>query len=250
VQEQLVSLHLSKLPGAMLVPIEADIDYTGLLPKIPDQGSTSSCVGQAFSIAVWLIAKAMGIDLPWPSAKAIYDFARAEDQPYVRLNDFGCRPLAAIKCMVEMGMVAESDWPILFHPDGMSNIDVRPPLDVYQNALGYKVGAYYRIPSGPGASALVDRAPANGKMPAFAMPVDEAYERWDTSSVYQGRKGTSLGGHMQCIAGKGDGHKKIVSSWGLTHGAAGIVKIANDYIDSGECTDIIVPTVVPVLQAE
>lgn len=250
VREELVSLHFSKIAGVMgfTVPT-SEINYTGLVPRIPDQGSTSSCVGQAFTISVWLVARVMGITLPWPSAKAIYDFARAEDSPYVKLLDAGSRPLAAIRCMVEMGLVAETDWPIMVNADGSTNINIRPPLDVYQQALGYRVGDYYRIPSGPGASALIDRALAAGKMPVFAMPVDEAYERWDTGAVYPGRKGTSLGGHMQCIAGNGDGHKKIVSSWGTTHGSSGIVKIASDYFDSGEVTDIIVATVVPRLAA-
>lgn len=250
VAEQLVSLHVSHLVGVAAPAPIGDIDYTTLLTRRPDQGSTSSCVGQALSISIWLIAKALGIDIPWPSAKGIYDFARAEDQPYMRFVDAGCRPLAAAAVVTQKGVVAEADWPIVFARDGSTNINVRPPIDIFQTALAFLVGAYYRIPSGPGAAALVDLALANGKMPIFAMPVDEAYEKLNTGAVYEGRAGKSLGGHMQCIAGRGDGFKRIVSSWGVSHGDNGIVKISNSYIDSGECTDIIVPTIVPRLETE
>ena len=247
VQHELVSKHLSNLVGAM-APVRAPVlNYTPLLDKIPDQRNTSSCVGHAFATAIYLTAKLQGFDIPRPSAKAIYDFARGEDQPYVHLQDDGCRPLAAIRCLVDKGMVSDADWPILFHPEGMSNINVRPPIDVYQEALAAKVGDWYRIAAGPGASALIDHALARGYCPVFAMPVDHEYQWLQGEKIYEGRKGASLGGHMQAIAGKGDGYKMIVTSWGATHGDYGVVKIANDYIDSGECTDIIVCTVVPRL---
>lgn len=242
--------HVSNLIGALSpVAAGAEIDYAALLDKIPDQGPTSSCVGQALATALFLTAAVSGAPIPRPSAKLFYDFARAEDQPYVRLVDDGSRPLAAMRCGVDKGMVAEADWAIDFYPSGSSNINTRPPLDVFESALGYRIGDYYRIAAGAGASELVDHALARGFCPIFAMPVDEAYERLHDDSIYEGRKGSSLGGHMQAIAGKGDGFKRVVGSWGTSFGARGLVRIANDYFDSGECTDILVATVVPALVA-
>ena len=250
----LVSVQLAEKPLSALVgagrsaDLPPSLDYTTIMDEIPDQGPTSSCVGQAFATALYLIASIADTPIPRPSAKLIYDYARAEDQPYVRLVDLGSRPTAAIRCLSDQGMVAESEWPIVYMPDGSSNINQRPYLDVYQDALGFKVGDYYRISSGAGASLGIRHALARGFCPVFAMPVDEAYE-YNAGSLYEGRRGASLGGHMQAIGGYGDGFLRIVSSWGAAHGERGVVKIADDYIDSGEATDIIVVTMVPRLSA-
>lgn len=249
VEAQLVSHHVSGLIGAPSSVVLSELDYTSLLDKIPDQGPTSSCVGQALATALFLTAAIAGTPIVRPSAKAIYDFARGEDQPYVHLVDDGSRPLAAMHCGVEKGLVAESDWPLIIHPGGISNINVRAPLDVYQNALGHKIGAYYRIPAGPGASEAVRHALSQGYCPIFAMPVDEAYEQWDSEKIYEGRKGASLGGHMQAIGGFADGCIIVPGSWGTSFARGGIVRIANDFLDSGECTDILVATIVPALAA-
>jgi hypothetical protein len=246
VTQQLTQNHVSKLIGDYRIPTQTKLDYTPFLGGyIPDQGSTSSCVGQAFRTSIWLTAVLARIPIPWPSAKAIYDFARAEDQPYVTLSDIGSRPLAAIRCLVEKGLVAEKEWPILTMTDtGVTNINKRPPMDVYQSALAAKVGAYYRIAPGPGAVTLIKTALAGGYFPVFAMPVDQQFQWW-TSGIYPGRKGLALGGHMQAIAGWADGCLLVPGSWGRAFAENGIVRIANEYIESGECTDIIVCTAVP-----
>lgn len=250
VNHEMVHRPLGELVGAAPSPLAIrSVDFTPFMLDIPDQGATSSCVGQAFATSLFLRAAVTGISIPRPSAKLIYDFARAEDQPYVKLVDAGSRPLAAIRCLVDKGMVAESAWPILEGPDGSTNINVRPLLDIYQDALGFVVGDYYRIPAGRGASDGIRHALALGHVPVFAMPVDETYEHWGTGKVYEGRRGASLGGHMQSTGGYGDGFISVVSSWGIGHGYRGIVKIANDYFDSGEVTDIIVATLVPALTA-
>lgn len=219
-----------------------------MLGGIPDQGGTSSCVGFAFSTALFIIAAIAGTPIPRPSSKLIYDFARAEDRPYSRLLDLGSRPVAAANVLTTKGMVADADWALRFMPDGTSNVNQRPYLDVFQTALAYRLGSYYRISAGGGASAAVRRALDRRLCPVFAMPVDAAYQR-HTSGIYEGRKGASLGGHMQAFCGYGDGYLEVVTSWGETHGERGIVRIANDYVDSGECTDIITPTLLPALRA-
>jgi len=245
---ELATSPLDDLIGTPTSPVIDVVDYSKLLDHIPNQGQTSSCVGQAFATSLYLLGKTQGKPIPRPSAKLIYDDARAEDQPYVRLRDYGSRPLAAIRCLVEQGMVPESDWPIVFSKDedGIehSNINDRPPLGIYQKALGFKVGGYYRIPAGYGAARAVRLALAHGYVPVFAMPVDEEYQNW-SGGVYVGRSGVSLGGHMQSTCGYGDGHILVASSWGEEHGDDGIVMIADSYFESGECTDIIVPTIVP-----
>jgi hypothetical protein len=241
---ELTAAPLEDLIGTPTSPAVDAIDLAPLLDKIPNQEHTSSCVGHAFATSLYLLGQTTKTPIPRPSAKLIYDFARAEDQPYVRLGDYGSRPIAAMRCLIEQGMVAESDWPIVFEPGGRSNINDRPPLGIYQKALGYKVGSYYRIRAGYGAAEAVRLALRHGYVPIFAMPVDAAYQDWD-GGVYVERDGPSLGGHMQSTCGYGDGHILVASSWGETHGEDGIVRIADSYFESGEVTDILVPTLVP-----
>jgi hypothetical protein len=223
------------------------LDYSTLLPAIPDQGATSSCVGQAFATALFLLAAIAGKPIPRPSAKLIYDFARAADRPYVAPIDTGSRALAAVSCLTTKGMVADEDWPIVFHDDGSTNINARPPLDIFQSALGFKVDGYYRIRAGAGASLLLRSALARGYIPVFAMPVDQPYCDLRDGRIYEGRKSKSLGGHMQAFGGFGDGFLRVVNSWGEGFGERGVAKISDDYVDSGECTDIIVVTAAATL---
>lgn len=246
---ELDSKHVSNLVGA-LAPAAANVlNYSSLLDSVTDQRNTSSCVGQAFATAMFLTAKIGGNPIPRPSAKWIYDLARMRAQPYIELVDDGSSPLTAVAGIAESGIVAdagEGGWPMLFH-EGISNVNVRPPIDVYQSALGFTLGDYYRIAPGPGAASLVRHALVRGYCPVFAMPVDLPYERWNTDRIYEGRKESILGWHMQALCGFIDGALLIATSWGPTHGDAGVVAIADSYFDSYECKDIIVPTVIPRL---
>lgn len=252
VSEQLVSKaaapHLGFNSGAATVLPR--IDYTGLLPFIPDQGPTSSCVGQALATAIYLNAKIAGHPIPRPSAKAIYDFAREEDQPYERLVDSGSRPLAAMNAVKNHGMTRDEDWPILFGPKGDAiNINDKPLLHVFQNALSAKLDDFYRITAGSGAVELVKFALARGYCPIFSMPVDDIYEQWSDSKIYEGRRNVSLGGHMQAIGGYDDATRSVIviGSWSRFWANGGLIQISYDYFESGECRDILVPTTAPTI---
>lgn len=252
VADQLVSRHVSNLVGSLAPIIGEDsgpvvrVDYTGHLGgDIPNQRGTNACVGFAIATALYVSARVAGLPIPRPSEKLIYDFARAEDRPYIELEDFGSRPLAAIRGIQEKGLVAASDWALEFYADGTSNVNKRPDLATYSNALDATLGSYYRIAPGRGASELVRHALLRGYCPVFAMPIDEDFERLSDGRIYEGRKGMVLGWHMQAITGFGDGNLIVLGSWGKFFALDGVAKIANDYFDSGECRDIIVPTAVP-----
>jgi hypothetical protein len=246
VQLQIGLQHATALVGVGARDIPAAADYRSLMDGIPDQKGSSSCTGQALATSCLLTSKFAGQPIPRPSPKVLYDFGRLEDAPGGPLQDVGARPMAVIRGGAERGLVSEADWPILFDESGRPlNINEPPPLDVYQSALAAKIGSYYRIAPGPGASLLCRVALARGFFPMFAMPVDDVYLDWSSDAVYPGRRHASEGGHMQALCGYGDGFLLIMTSWGETHGDHGVVKISSDYFDSGEATDIIVATVVP-----
>lgn len=250
VQLQIGLQHATALVGVGARDIPKTADYRALMDGIPDQKGSSSCVGQALATSCFLTAKFAGQPIPRPSPKALYDFGRLQDDPYGPMKDVGSRPTAVIRCGVDRGLVSEAAWPIIFDADGRPlNINDPPPLDIYQDALAAKIGAYYRIAPGPGASLLCRIALARGFFPMFAMPVDDLYIDWSGDAVYPGRRHASEGGHMQAFCGYGEGFLLVMTSWGSSHGDAGVVKIDDAYVDSGECTDLIVATVVPRLLA-
>lgn len=231
--------HVSGLLGAP-VHIPDRVDHSALLDDVPDQGATSSCVGQAFGTSVYIRAKLAGHPIVKPSRRAIYDIARLCDSPHAPLEDIGSMPSMAILGMQTYGIVPDARWPL-----DEANINQQPPEDVFQHAIAATVDEYYRIASGGGCAEHVRQALAQGHIPAFAMQVDDAYERMTPDEIYRGPEGPSLGGHMQAVVGYGPGYFLIAGSWGYSWARNGFARIADTFFDSGACTDVLVPTVVP-----
>ena len=232
--------HVARLIGGAHPSLPQYLTYAELLSEIPDQGPTSACVGEALATAIFVRAAISGHPIPRPSAAAIYAYARAIDAPHQWLVDAGSRPTAAKLGMQRYGLVPESRWPL-----EVATINEVPPLDVMEHGLEALVTECYRIASGPGASLLCRMALARGFIPVFAMQVDEAYARYDGSDVYRAMTGPSLGGHMQAIAGYEPGALIVAGSWGASFGRGGFARIADEFIDSGSCSDFLVVQTVP-----
>jgi len=242
VDAETIARPLRALTGSSLstLPDAFSWLHTGNVPQPRDQSVTSSCVGQALAASVQIRAAISGHSAV-PSASAIYAIARMLDQSRdMPLVDVGSSPSRAIEGAKEWGMVSESRWPF-----SVANVDVKPPLDVFQNGLDATLGQHYRIPSGWGAIDGIKRALVAGYIPIFAMTVDEAYERYDGSDVYRAPSGRVLGRHMQCIVGYDGSDFEILNSWGSGWGRDGIARIGSSVMASSDVSSIIVPTVVP-----
>lgn len=237
VEGDLRDRHVGGLIGASVSALPASIDYSAFLPAIPDQGSSSSCVGQAFATAIYLRAKLAGHPIDRPSAKAIYDCARLVDTRDVLVDD-GSRPRAAIDGLQEFGIVGDARWPLTD-----TNVNDRPPLDVFQHGLGALLSAYYRIGGGDVAT-LVRSALAKGFIPVFAMDVDAAYLSY-AGGTYRGLTGPRVGGHMQAIVGYDADTCLVANSWGAGWGVGGFSRIAADFLNTLAVRDVIVLTTVP-----
>jgi len=240
VEDDLRNRHIGHLVGAALVGAPTSLDYSGLLRQIPDQGGSSSCVGQAFATSIYLHAQITAQPIPRPSPKAIYDGARLLDAPHEAMVDFGSRPRSAIIGMQDFGLVAEDRWPL-----NESNVNVPPPLDVWQAGLGQMLSGWYRIASGQGAATLVRSALTRGFCPTFAMPVDVDYQNIADGTIYDGLYHASIGSHMQCVDGFGTGWLLVANSWGSSWGVRGHARISDAAFER-LAGDILVPTVVPV----
>lgn len=238
VEEDLRDRHVGALVGPSAGAMPAEVDYSGLLDRIPDQRSSNSCVGQAFATALYLRAQIAGSPIDRPSAKAIYDVARLVDSPGVLFDD-GCRPRAALLGTQDYGLVAESRWPL-----SDVNVNDKPPLDVFRAGVGAVLSAYYRI-GGADVATLIRIALGKGFVPVFAMDVDAAYETYAGDGVYGGLTGPVLGSHMQAVVGCGADHILVANSWGPRWGAAGFSRIAPTFFNSPAVRDVIVPTLIP-----
>ncbi len=231
--------HSSRLLGAG-GPIPDSVDHSPLLDAVPDQGGTSSCVGQAFGTSVYLRAKLQGKPIPTPSRRAIYDFARLCEAPHALLEDAGSMPGMAMLGMQQYGLVTEARWPL-----DEPGINLPPPEDVFQHAIDATVSEYYRIESGFGCVDAIKQALAKGYIPAFAMDVDAAYEDLTPDEIYTGPKGRILGGHMQAIVGYTPNYLLIAGSWGYGFARNGFARISPQFFDMGGASDILVATLVP-----
>lgn len=230
--------HVGVLLGAAAGELPTIVDYSSMLERIPDQGGTNSCVGQAFATAIFLRAHLDGIPLPRPSAKAIYDVARLIETPNV-LIDIGSRPRLAVEGLQDYGMVADDRWPLT-----ESNVNTPPPLDVFRAGLGAKLAAHYRI-GGADVATLLRSALARGFVPVFAMDVDDAYLAYDGSAIYAGLTALRVGSHMQAVVGYGAEYFLVANSWGPGWGQRGFARVAPDFFNTSAVRDVIVPTVIP-----
>jgi hypothetical protein len=242
VEAQLVAFHASQLVGSP-TNLPGSVSWRPYVRTIPDQGPTSSCVGQAFATAIETRSHVAGSPIDRPSAKAIYDIARMIGTGRTApLFDGGSSPTDAMNGMREYGLVSERRWPF-----SIDAINVKPSLDIFHAGCDALLGQHYRIASGGGAANMLRQALAKGFIPCFAMSVDDAFMAWGDSAVYSAPLGPSVGWHMQAIVGYSDDFFEVAGSWGGSWADGGFVRIAASFIESSSLVhSILVPTVLPI----
>lgn len=233
--------HARGLVDTTLETLPERWDLSPHVETIPNQGSTSSCVGHALATSLEVRGRVSGSPIARPSAKAIYDVARMVRAPRRELGDFGCQPSAAIDGISRYGLVAEARWPL-----DEANVNELPPLDVFAHGVGALLGAHYRIPSGLGAAGLLRRALHAGYVPVFAMTVDDAYFEHAGRTAYRAQLGPVVGSHMQALVGYLEDVFVVANSWGTEWGTGGFALLGADFLESAACSSFIVPTILPL----
>lgn len=207
-----------KLYGARrahATPLAATIETFVDHPR--NQLHTSSCVGWALAMAIFLRLRVMGFDPVFPSAAGLYKNARALARlsPTTPLTDDGCQPGKAIRGARTLGIPDENEVP--FDPD-----TINADLDLAQLELAreFLLTGYYAIPgSDRNASEEVCWALAQG------FPVIGGTQADNTFDVYEGQTVLSAPdprvmneGHMILILGyKTVNGKRLyrgLNSWG------------------------------------
>lgn len=230
--------HVAGLVGASPSGLPDVVDWTPLLDRIADQGATSSCVGQAFSTAIYLTGQAQAAPVPRPSAAWSYALARYYDTPGV-LVDVGCRPRSCVLAALRYGIVAEARIPF-----DIARVNDAPPFDADAAAADAMFTGYYRVAGD--VPLLLRMALARGHVPMLSMVVHESFQDLGAGQVYAEPDGTELGRHMVCVAGYRAGAFRIVNSWGTGWADGGCGLVADRFIASSYVQDVYVVTAAPL----
>jgi len=206
--------------------VPPEVDLQGRCVAIPNQGGTSSCVGQATRQGFGVEEARYGIIDP-ASAMGIYFNARAEHG--VEKFDSGTHVRTAIKSAVKFGPLRERDWPF-----DASLINKRPPWRAYRNAHdGKGPQGYYRIVEiGDARLDAIRRALAAEHPVVFGTNVPESFTQ-DDGPFRIDRPDSSeriAGGHAMCLVGYKDDMFRVANSWGTGWRDQGFAWMTESYL--------------------
>lgn len=205
------------------------------MAPIPNQLSSSSCVGQAvrqaYHIAEYAERTARGISDPAPavtSALGHYFNARAQ---YGREDvDSGTWLRAAMKGLTYFGALREADWPF-----AMDTINRRPPWRAYKAAFKTRgPHRYYRI-FAEGDQRLEEiRRCIAAERGAVVLGTQVAKSFLDDNGptvVDRPRADEELvGGHAMAVVAYQPGRFLLANSWGDNYRLHGCVWVTEEYI--------------------
>jgi hypothetical protein len=208
-----------------------------LMQGVWNQQYTSSCVGHADAMAVFLRCAAMGAPIAKPSPTAIYDGALAvarerEGNPEEVLVDEGCQPSDAVEAMARFGIPNDSDWP----PGGFDPARIVEESDELiaelEKAHKFLLTGWYNVDS-EGSTRIDDIKQAlSEKYPVvFGRVVTSAFENYMGGDPVTNDSSPAAGGHMMCIIGyRADGCFRVVNSWGSGWGDNGLYWCTPDFL--------------------
>lgn len=216
------------------------VDQRDWVVRIYDQLLTNSCVGQALSQSIRCkLYHDTGEIPPEPSAQWIWNMARVASGTLG--ENTGVKPTKALKVLEELGYPTADHYPFresLTHD--------KPSAEVARHAYDQKfTHGYTVIPgSGKGAANRLRVCLANGQFPTCGLPVDDVWASHTGAEKLTLPRGKLLGRHMVLLVGYGPGYFVIANSWGTSWGMHGFAFVDTSVMESSECTDKIVPTVV------
>lgn len=196
---------------------------------VKNQGSTSSCVGQAVANGIRL-AFSLGGDCPDLSALFPYYHARRELAPTLRVSDRGSHIRLAMKSVQKFGICEERYWPF-----ATRSVNTQPSWSAQRYAWMQKgLRGYYRIKQGDVASVL--DALTQNKPVVAGWSLDASFYDYRPGTVYD-ITGPSIGRHAMLVYGyESSGFEwkfKVLNSWGTGWGDGGRCVISERFMSRG-----------------
>ena len=220
--------HDSRLTFAHDPKLPAAVDLRPQCPQVYDQGELGSCTAEATIAAIEFDLKKAGHDLMLSRLFAYYNGRVTEDSI---LSDSGCQLRDVIVGVAEFGAPPECEWPYVDTNPGP--FSVKPPDNVYQDALQHKVTSYQRVEQ---SLMQMKMCLAAGYPFAFGFSVYESFEEDIVAQTgvlsLPAAFEEPLGGHAVLCVGYDDATQRFIirNSWGPAWGQQGYFTIPYAYL--------------------
>lgn len=201
-----------------------------------NQGSLSSCVGNATADAVEIISAISGQSRVELSRLFVYAMARILNG---NLNkDGGTYIRSAFESLSKFGICEETMWPYV-----SNKVFTSPSFQAQQIARGHKIHSYYRIKSAGAQRVKEAVAALRAQKPVvFGTLLDKSFYNINSMEPVGIPKGPSIGGHAMVLVGYKNGNFIAKNSWGPHWGDKGYWTMTPDYFAWANTWDIWVPT--------
>lgn len=206
------------------------------------QGPTQSCVGFAFSRAVYLNLAARGIAMHAEHPAPLFTYYNGRRAEYAGMDpadipplaDTGSRPRLVMQASRSHGYCKASDYP--WSPELVNR---RPPLRCYRLAVDQSDLAFYRISdTGSARVEAVVRALRRGAGVLFGTRVDEAFLMHKGSEPVSQVGSQTVGRHMMTVLEHRGGAVTVDNWWSDWGFDDGIGRIRDDLFGSSEIDDV------------
>lgn len=192
----------------------------------------SDCTANALTaVARWHIIKAGGKqDAPLSRLQLYYDERAIEN---CVTEDAGAEIRDGIKCMRDIGVCYEADWPY-----NVKKFAIKPPPDRYQRTQLFGSLTYERVDVSINAIkvAIATGFPVVIGISLFASFESDAVEKSGVVPMPDITKEEMTGGHCMYVAGYGQkpGYFTVHNSWGDKWGDKGFCYIPEAYLGSAK----------------
>ena len=193
--------------------------------EIFSQGSSSTCVGQAFIAATHILENRAGLSVMNASRLFLYyNSRRLHDAQGV---DAGTSIRRAAKALTRFGVPEERYWP---WSTDKTDINSHPSWEAYMRAHPRAGGVYYRINEQGDGRILQLRQALSERLPVvFGLHVDEAFrDKGGDYIVDSMDPNTLIGGHAMLVTGYSwSPHHgflfEVLNSWGKNFRSGGFL---------------------------